>query len=59
MKPNAIINIKPLDFMWPVRNPFLFFAHHLDNYPAGNENMGPAVSLHGRNIGNDFTLKDG
>lgn len=59
MKTNAIINTKPLDFMWPVSNPFLFFAHHQDQYPAGNENMGPAASLEGRNIGNDFTLKDG
>ncbi|MFZ4401218.1 MAG: pirin family protein [Bacteroidales bacterium] len=59
MKKDAIINIKPLDFIWPIRNPFLFFAHHKDTYPAGNEKMGPAVSLKGRNIGQDFTLKDG
>jgi redox-sensitive bicupin YhaK (pirin superfamily) len=59
MKKNAITNIIPLDFMWPVQNPFLFFAHHLDRYPPGNKNMGPSASLEGRNIGNDFTLKDG
>jgi redox-sensitive bicupin YhaK (pirin superfamily) len=59
MKNNAIIDIKPLGFMWPVRNPFLFFAHHRDIYPAGNEKMGPSVSLEGRNIGNDFSIKDG
>jgi redox-sensitive bicupin YhaK (pirin superfamily) len=40
--------------MWPVNNPFLFCAHHLDNYPAGNENMEPIASLKGRNIGEDF-----
>ena len=45
--------------MWPVANPFLFCAHHLDRYPPGNISMGPAASLYGRNIGNDFTLKDG
>jgi len=45
--------------MWPVINPFLFFAHHLDDYPEGNEQMGPKASLKGRNIGNDFTAKDG
>jgi redox-sensitive bicupin YhaK (pirin superfamily) len=45
--------------MWPVQNPFLFFAHHLDKYPAGNENLGPAASLSGRVIGNDFEIKDG
>lgn len=55
----VIKDIIPLGFMWPVRNPFLFCAHHLDNYPAGNERMEPVESLQGRNIGNDFTIKDG
>ena len=59
MERDAIINIKPLGSMWPVINPFLFFAHHLDYYPAGNEKMEPDASLKGRNIGNDFTPKDG
>jgi quercetin 2,3-dioxygenase len=55
----AIINIKPLGFMWETIDPFLFCVHHLDNYPAGNEKMGPAASLAGRNLGQDFTIKDG
>jgi quercetin 2,3-dioxygenase len=60
MKSNLIISIKPLGFMWPVSNPFLFCAHHLDDFPAGNEEMGPEKSLlKGRNIGQDFTIKDG
>ncbi len=59
MKSENIISIKPLDFMWPVRDPFLFCVHHHDDYPAGNDEMGPAESLRGRNIGSDFTLKDG
>jgi len=59
MKNSSIISIKPLAFMWPVSDPFLFCAHHLDHYPAGNEEMGPAASLAGRNIGQDFTIKDG
>jgi hypothetical protein len=59
MKSNSILNIKPLGFMWPVRDPFLFCAHHLDKFPAGNDEMGPAASLKGRNIGQDFTVKDG
>ena len=45
--------------MWPTANPFLFCAHHLDDYPVGNENMGPAASLAGRDMGQDFTPKDG
>ncbi|MFO7999407.1 MAG: pirin family protein [Bacteroidales bacterium] len=55
----AIANIKPLGFMWPTSDPFIFCVHHLDGYPAGNEEMGPAASLAGRNLGQDFTLKDG
>jgi redox-sensitive bicupin YhaK (pirin superfamily) len=59
MKNKAVINIKPLGFPWETSDPFLFCAHHLDAYPAGNEEMGPATSLEGRNIGMDFTIKDG
>jgi redox-sensitive bicupin YhaK (pirin superfamily) len=33
--------------------------HHDDHYPAGNERMGPDASLAGRNIGQDFSGKDG
>jgi len=56
---DVILSIKPLGFMWPTTNPFLFCAHHLDEYPAGNEEMGPAGSLAGRDMGQDFTPKDG
>lgn len=56
---SKIINIKPLGFPWETQDPFLFCAHHADAYPKGNENMGPDASLAGRNIGQDFDLKDG
>ncbi len=59
MNSNSILNIRPLGFMWPVSDPFLFCAHHLDHYPVGNDEMGPAASLKGRDIGQDFTVKDG
>jgi quercetin 2,3-dioxygenase len=60
MNTNSIISIKPLGFMWPVSNPFLFCAHHLDNFHEGNEKMGPEKSLlKGRDIGQDFILNDG
>lgn len=55
----AIIDIRPLGFQWETRDPFLFCAHHNDAYPRGNAQLGPAASLAGRNIGQDFTLKDG
>lgn len=54
-----IINIKPLGFTWETSDPFLFCVHHLDHYPAGNDQMGPAASLAGRNLGQDFTTRDG
>ncbi len=44
---------------WPTVDPFLFCVHHLDHYPQGNGQMGPAASLAGRNIGQDFAGKDG
>ncbi len=55
----VIINIQPMGFQWPTIDPFLFCVHHYDHYPPGNEVMGPAASLSGRNLGQDFTLKDG
>jgi len=59
MQQDAIISQKPLGFMWPTSNPFLFCAHHLDYFPAENKEVGPAASLKGRDIGQDFTIKDG
>jgi quercetin 2,3-dioxygenase len=54
-----IVETLPLGFPWVTADPFLFCVHHDDAYPAGNEAMGPAVSLAGRNLGQDFELKDG
>jgi redox-sensitive bicupin YhaK (pirin superfamily) len=54
-----ILDIKPLGFMWNTQDPFLFCVHHKDAYPAGTEKSGPAASLAGRLLGQDFTLKDG
>lgn len=59
MDKKIIKNIKQLGFTWETRDPFLFCVHHLDNYPAGNDQMGPAESLDERNIGEDFIPKDG
>lgn len=54
-----IISIKPLGFQWETQDPFLFCVHHEDKYPKGNKDLGPDADLGGRNIGQDFTLKDG
>lgn len=54
MSNTAIKVIKPLGFPWQTQDPFLFCVHHEDFYPKGNEVMGPAASLAGRAIGQDF-----
>jgi len=56
---NPIRKIIPLGFPWETQDPFLFCVHHMDAYPKGNEHLGPAASLAGRSIGQDFTIKDG
>ncbi|PCJ67800.1 MAG: pirin [Bacteroidetes bacterium] len=58
-KPNPILKIKPLGFQWETQDPFLFCVHHEDAYPKGNAELGPQASLAGRNLGNDFHIKDG
>ena len=44
---------------WPTSDPFLFCVHHRDAYPQGDETLAPKASLAGRNIGEDFSGKDG
>jgi len=40
-------------------DPFLFCVYHADLFPEGNEKLGPNRSLSGREIGQDFVIKDG
>ncbi len=54
-----VLAVRPLGFPWETADPFLFCAHHDDHYPAGNERLGPAASLEGRDLGQDFEGKDG
>jgi hypothetical protein len=56
---NPIIKVKPLGFQWETSDPFLFCVHHEDKFPKGNDDMGPAASLSGRHLGDDFIIKDG
>jgi redox-sensitive bicupin YhaK (pirin superfamily) len=59
MSTPTILNVQNLGFPWPTIDPFLFCVHHNDAYPPGNASMGPAASLAGRNLGQDFAAKDG
>ena len=56
---DPILSARPLGFQWETVDPFLFCVHHDDAYPQGNEQLGPATSLAGRDIGQDFAGKDG
>ena len=57
--PDPVRQEVPLGTQWPTIDPFLFCAHHLDRYPAGDGELGPAASLAGREIGQDFAGVDG
>src|SRR6266700_2199549 len=56
---DPVLEISPLGFQWATIDPFLFCVHHVDDYPAGNDAMGPAASLTGRDLGMDFAGVDG
>lgn len=59
MENKKVLQVQNLGFQWHAESPFLFSVHHKDAYPAGNEVQGPNVSLEGRNLGEDFIIKDG
>ncbi|MNK05527.1 Quercetin 2,3-dioxygenase [compost metagenome] len=57
---NPIQRSFPLGFQWETQDPFLFCVHHEDQFPKGNEQMGPdAENFKGRHMGDDFIIKDG
>ena len=56
---DPVLRLDPLGFTWQTPDPFLFCVHHDDAYPAGNQQMGPAAPLRGRDIGQDFAGIDG
>ncbi len=56
---DPVLQTVALGPQWPTMDPFLFCAHHDDSYPAGNDDLGPAAPLDGRDIGMDFEGRDG
>jgi hypothetical protein len=56
---DSIVQVTPLGSRWQTHDPFLFCVHHIDHFPKGNDQLGPAASLAGRDIGQDFEGLDG
>ena len=56
---DPVLQTVELGPQWPTIDPFLFCAHHDDAYPAGDERMAPAVPLGERDMGQDFSGRDG
>ncbi|MFW5773809.1 MAG: hypothetical protein ACOCWD_03925 [Tangfeifania sp.] len=56
---HSIQAIQPSGVPWTTMDLFIFCVYHHDHYPKANKELGPAASLEGRNLGNDFFLKDG
>ncbi len=56
---SGILLIERLGFPWKTRDPFLFCVYHADAYPKGDGAFGPSSSLTGRQLGNDFVLREG
>lgn len=56
---HPVLRVSELGFPWATADPFLACMHHDDRYPAGAEDFGPAVPLAGRDIGQDFSRRDG
>lgn len=59
MSSSPVLQVVPLGFPWQTQDPFLFCAYHDDAYPRGTADMTPAASLEGRQMGSDFSHKDG
>ena len=56
---DPVLQVVPLGAQWPTIDPFLFCAHHDDAFPAGNADLGPDAPLTGRQLGSDFSGRDG
>ncbi|WP_367850242.1 pirin family protein [Rhodoferax sp. WC2427] len=56
---SSILKIGPLGSPWETIDPFLVCVHHIDSYPQGNAEWGPAASLAGHTLGRDMQGQDG
>lgn len=55
----SVLDVVQLGFPWDGLDPFIFTVHHVDQYPEGNEVLGPVPSVRDRNLGSDFSYQDG
>lgn len=44
MQHPLIYSVVPVTFRLDLKDPFIFCAHHLDHFPAGNAQLGPQTS---------------
>lgn len=56
---DPVVELTELSMPWIGRDPFVMTVHHVDHFPAGNDSQGPAAPLAGRNLGSDFSYRDG
>ena len=55
----SVLDVVELGFPWDGLDPFIFTVHHVDDYPEGNDVLGPQPSVRDRNLGSDFSYQDG
>lgn len=56
---STVMTVVELDFQWPTLDPFLLCVHHDDAYPRGDGSLAPVADLVGRDMGQDFSQRDG
>lgn len=55
----TVTAVVELDVQWPTLDPFLACVHHDDAYPRGDGSLAPVADLSGRDMGQDFSGRDG
>jgi quercetin 2,3-dioxygenase len=59
MSTEPVIELVDQGFPWQGLDPFIFTVHHVDQFPEGNDDLGPAEPLVGRPMGGDFSRLNG
>ena len=59
MTTDPVLELVELGMPWVGLDPFIMTVHHLDAYPEGNDDQGPEASLQARQLGADFSYRNG